>query len=116
MKKTLRAVSAFTLVEIMIVVAIIGLLAAIAVPTFVKSRATAQLAACQNNLRQLNSAKQQWAFENRKNATDTPTDTELFGSSLYLTEKPLCPSGGTYSLNQVGSLVTCSVASHTYDQ
>ncbi len=53
----------FTLVEIMIVVAIIGLLAAIAIPNFVKARNTSQANACINNLRQIDSAVQQWALE-----------------------------------------------------
>ena len=69
--------SGFTLVEIMIVVAIIGLLAVIAIPNFVKARTTAQKNACINNLRQIDSAKQQWALENGKKSTDTPASTDL---------------------------------------
>ena len=56
----------FTLVEIMIVVAIIGLLAAIAIPNFVKARATSQANACINNLRQIDAAVNEWALENHK--------------------------------------------------
>ena len=62
----------FTLVEIMIVVAIIGLLAAIAIPNFVKARATSQANACINNLRQIDAAAQQWALEKGKK-TGTPS-------------------------------------------
>src|SRR5260221_374447 len=61
----------FTLVEIMIVVAIIGLLAAIAIPNFLKARSTSQMNACINNLRQIDAAKQQWALETGQKATAT---------------------------------------------
>src|SRR2546425_3255499 len=67
----------FTLVEIMIVVAIIGLLAAIAIPNFVKARTTAQQNACINNLRQIDSAKQQWALETRQATNATPVETDI---------------------------------------
>jgi prepilin-type N-terminal cleavage/methylation domain-containing protein len=67
----------FTLVEIMIVVAIIGLLAAIAIPNFVKARTAAQANACINNLRQIDGAKQQWALENKQAPTATPAATDI---------------------------------------
>jgi len=67
----------FTLIEIMIVVAIIGLLAAIAIPNFVHARSTSQQNACINNLRQIDGAKQEWALENKQAATATATDAQL---------------------------------------
>jgi len=107
----------FTLVEIMIVVAIIGLLAAIAIPNFVKARATAQKNSCIANLKQIDGAVQQWALENKKGATDTYalTDTTVLaylkGSAL-----PVCPGGGTYSAGStVSGSPTCglSASGHT---
>src|SRR5438445_13690278 len=76
MKNTSRQ-AGFTLVEIMIVVAIIGLLAAIAIPNFVRARQTSQTNACINNLRQIDGAKQQWALENGKQGSAAPGITDL---------------------------------------
>ena len=77
MQKKSNRKAGFTLVEIMIVVAIIGLLAAIAIPNFVKARTTSQQNACINNLRLIDSSKQQWALEQRKQSTNTPQGTDL---------------------------------------
>ena len=104
----------FTLVEIMIVVAIIGLLAAIAIPNFIKARNSSQRTACVLNLRAIEGAKANWSLDNRKGSTDTPTDADLFGPTTYIREKPGCPANGTYSLNSLDVKPSCSVADHTY--
>jgi prepilin-type N-terminal cleavage/methylation domain-containing protein len=102
--------SAFTLVEIMIVVAIIGLLAAIAIPNFIKAREQSQKNACIANLKQIDGAKNTWALENKKVSTDTPTTTDLYGSALYIRDEPLCPAGGSYTLGTVMEKPLCSLS------
>jgi len=82
----------FTLVEIMIVVAIIGLLAAIAIPNFVKARNTSQANACINNMRQVDSAIQQWALENNKTDTDAVAMSDA--DDYIKGGEPTCPAGG----------------------
>src|ERR1700693_5056131 len=100
--------SGFTLVEIMIVVAIIGLLAAIAIPNFVKARTTAQKNACIANLKQIDGAKEQWAMENKKTTGDV-TDATAVNTYLKNSAAPQCPANGTYTYQVVGSNPTCTI-------
>ena len=78
----------FTLVEIMIVVAIIGLLAAIAIPNFIKARQTAERQACIANLKQIQGAIQVWALDNNKTSTDSPATSDL--TPNYVKSWPKC--------------------------
>lgn len=100
----------FTLVEIMIVAAIIGLLAAIAIPNFARSRAQAQTQACISNLRQIEGAKQQWAIESGVGSGSTPQWSDLVPN--YIRSTPTCPAKGTYTIGNVDTNTTCNVTNH----
>ena len=106
----------FTLVEIMIVVAIIGVLAAIAIPNFVHSRARSQATACINNMRQIDSAIQQFTLETGKKAGDVvnyPDDLTSYIKLNSASSIPGCPANGEYRPTLVGNIpsILCSLSS-----
>jgi len=112
MKINTSNTAGFTLVEIMIVVAIIGLLAAIAIPNFVKARTTAQKNACIANLKQIDGGIQQWALENKKAGSDAVTSDNV-KDYLKGSQWPACPGSGTYGTSTVSASPTCNIAGHT---
>jgi prepilin-type N-terminal cleavage/methylation domain-containing protein len=126
MKNKVSRKSGFTLVEIMIVVAIIGLLAAIAIPNFVRARTTSQMNACINNLRLIDAAKQQWALEQRQSSTASPntsgTDLQPYLGHGSGGELPSCPADSSqtwtssYSANlgNVTQKPQCSIVSSSH--
>ena len=118
MRITVCARVAFTLVEIMIVVALIGLLAGIAVPNMVRARTQSQVNACINNLRQIDDASQQWALDNLKQPTATVMFTDI---QPYLKSSIICPAAGagatfasSYILTTISNKPSCNVVPATH--
>jgi prepilin-type N-terminal cleavage/methylation domain-containing protein len=97
----------FTLVEIMIVVLIIGILLAIAVPNFIKARESSRTKSCVANLKQIEAAKEQWAMDTRAASTATPGTGDLYGATAYVKNTPICPSGGSYTIANMATRPTC---------
>ena len=110
MKTFRNKMAGFTLVEIMIVVLIIGILLAIAIPNFVQAREAGRAKACIGNLKQIDSASQQYAMDNKLSDTQTVGSGGSAGvatlkTSGYLRNTPACPEGGAY---KVGATLAAS--------
>jgi prepilin-type N-terminal cleavage/methylation domain-containing protein len=109
--KNLRK-AGLTLVETMIVVAIIGLLAAIAIPSFNHARASSQANACINNLRQIDAAANQFSQDHSAPAgspINFPGDLTPYIKLNANSSIPGCPAGGVYSIAGVSALPACSL-------
>ena len=104
--------SGFTLIEIMVVVAIIGILASIAVPGFKLAIEKSRQQACAVNRKNIDGAKLRWALDYKEPPDATPTDADLFGENCYIEHKPDCPARGEYTLHAVSEKCTCSVSTH----
>jgi prepilin-type N-terminal cleavage/methylation domain-containing protein len=96
---------AFTLVEIMIVILIIGLLLAIAVPQFIKSRESSQQKACWSNQQKLEAAKHMWMMDYGIDSSSTPVMADLVPE--YIKATPECPTHDVYDLGDGMTPVVC---------
>ena len=101
--------SGFTLIEILIVAGLIGMLAVIAIPSFLRSSGRAKSQICLNNLRQINGAVETWALEKNQNAGSPVNWTDI---SVYIKREPSCPLGGTtfansYTITTTSERATC---------
>jgi prepilin-type N-terminal cleavage/methylation domain-containing protein len=101
----------FTLVEIMIVVLIIGILMAIAVPNFIRARESSRRNSCIANLKQIDSAKEQWAMDQRAATGAAVAMADLAPTYIKgAATGPVCPAGGAYTVDVVGTNPSCSRA------
>jgi type II secretory pathway pseudopilin PulG len=114
----IRTTAGFTLLEIMIITAIIGLLAAICIPNFVKARSFSQTDACINNLRQIDGAIQQWSLEQNQASTSTVNYAAI---SSFMKRAVVCPAGGsgatfasTYTIVDCQTKPACNIISSTH--
>lgn len=98
----------FTLVEVLTVCLIIGILISIAMPSFQRARETARAKTCSQNLRALESAKDQYLMDRNLARTTTVFGTDIAGPGLYIKTMPECPSLGTYTVGSGDTETTCS--------
>jgi prepilin-type N-terminal cleavage/methylation domain-containing protein len=102
----------FTLIEVMVVVAIIGLIAGIAIPNMVEAIKMSRLRVCSLNRKNIDAAKLRWSLETQQPETAAPTDEDLFGANRYIEHKPNCPARGSYAINAVHEKCTCNASGH----
>lgn len=102
---------AFTLIEVMIVMMIITILLEIAVPNFLRSRASSQKGTCISNLKHIDAAKEEWAMDTGAPQGAAVQMSDIAGTYLAGPNTgPVCPGGGTYTTHQVGTDPTCNAA------
>ena len=94
----------------MFVIAVVATLTAISFPNIIKARNSATKNACIGNMRQIEASKRIWMLEKDKVGTDVPADSDLFGASSFVRDKPVCPAGGVYTLNSVNAKPTCTLS------
>lgn len=102
----MRARRGFTLIELMIVVTIIGVIVAIAIPSGMKAAEESRKTVCINNLRQINIANETWAVMNNKKAGDV---IDVAAVNQFIKKAPKCPCNGTYNYGLVGENPTCTL-------
>jgi prepilin-type N-terminal cleavage/methylation domain-containing protein len=106
----------FTLIEVLVTLAIMSSLLAIAVPQFITARDNSAARTCQHNLKSIMGAKERWAMDLNKGPLDTPTMFDLTHPTAYLRFGPECPAGGVYAVGRLDQNPTCSIGGPVGDR
>ncbi|MBI5705566.1 MAG: prepilin-type N-terminal cleavage/methylation domain-containing protein [Armatimonadetes bacterium] len=106
-----RHIWAFTLIEMMIVILVIGILLSIAVPQWLHARENSRSTSCVSNLKRITDAKELFAHESNMNTGDNCDMSDLWPDYLQGSNAPSCPAGGTYTIEVIGNDPTCSYVS-----
>lgn len=100
---------AFTLIEMMIVVLILGILLAVAVPSWIKARESSRRTSCLSNLKKIEEAKEIFIVEAKLDAGDAIAEDDLFPTYIKGSGFPECPESGDYAIGEVGEAVSCTI-------
>ncbi|MCK4851659.1 MAG: prepilin-type N-terminal cleavage/methylation domain-containing protein [Candidatus Omnitrophica bacterium] len=107
---TIKADKGFTLIEIMIVIAVLGVIMSIAIPGFIRTNEKAKRNSCVTNLKRIDEAKSLWAMDSSTDLETPVTMADL--APVYLKNTPACPSGGVYTVGDMRTLPTCTISGH----
>lgn len=101
-----------TIFELLVMIALLGSLLGAAVPNYPKKSYDRTHSTCIANLKQIDSAKEQWAIDNKKAPGAAVRFKDLVGLDLYIKSEPVCPKGGYYVVGSIGTNPTCSHSKH----
>ncbi len=103
-----------TIIDVLVIVLLLGLLLAVAVPKYlnIPKPYNQTRSSCIANLKVLDSAKEQWAMDNKKAPGAVVRFKDLVGLDLYIKSEPVCPKGGYYVVGSIGTNPTCSIEGH----
>ena len=101
----------FTLIEIMIVIGILGMILSIAGPLWIRQRTLSRQRVCQQNLAQIDGAKEMWAMQNMMGGAALPDWTDLISAdgTGFIKKVPECPADGDYTIGNVATRPRCNV-------
>ncbi len=108
-----RQPSAFTLIEVLFMTAVLAITIAVVLPRLSHSTEEAEAKTCIANLTAISAAKQQWALDFKKPPTVAPNKSDIYGANLYIKAEPACGGGGVYSFQAISQRPQCTISGHT---